>query len=898
MLIGREAELRRAAEACRDAVGGRGSVLVVAGEPGIGKTALLATAAESSDEWRSVAVTGVEAESAIAFATLQALLWPLREALDEVEAGQAALLHGILELGPSVEATTFAVAAAALTLLSTAAEAAPLVLIIDDVQWADLPSQEALAFVGRRLEHERIALLAGWRDDEPSPFAEERLFAHVRLEGLGPEDAHALLGAAAPGELDAAVADRLVDACAGNPLGLIELPLALTEAQRHGVELLPASLEAGPLVQRAFAARAGGLGTEARHALLLIAAAGDAELSVLAQAGVSVSTLDEIEGARLVSRGETVRFRHPLMRAAVYGAASAAERRGAHRSLAEIVEGARRAWHLAEAADGPDEEAANALQAAAERARAAGGAAAEAQAIERAAVLRANDDERARDLLAGAHAWRRAGRIEHAEALLSRALDLAGEEATRGRVQLERGYNLIRATRYREAYELLLAEARQAEARDPELAARLYAATTLAANVYPEAQSPLGYGERAVGLAGARGDDVELEALFALITARMARPVPPDEEDDRLVARAAELLERPGLRTGEQPHWIAYALAELEHDDEARALSDVALVEARAGGDAWSLSYGLYARAVVELVGGRVDSARTWVADALPLAEQVGEVWRIEQANAVREEIEAACGNSLEDEGGLQRGRSLLALGRFEDAAPLLETAVRELAGGSPRAWYRLVPMDLAEACVGMGKASEAERVLHDAGPAVDGCRLVRPRARLARVRALLAPEAKIDAAFAESAGLLEDRPHPLEHGRIELCWGERLRRVGRSSDARPHLERALTQFEALNAPGWAARTRAELEAVGGEPRPAQPRRTDALTPQELRVARHAASGLRDREIAAKLYLSPRTVESYLHHAYQKLDVSNRTQLAGVLAAEGIWAETPVAELP
>ena len=359
------------------------------------------------------------------------------------------------------------------------------------------------------------------------------------------------------------------------------------------------------------------------------------------------------------------------------------------------------------------------------------------------------------------------------------------------------------------------------------------------------------------------------------------------------------------MREGEQPHWTAYALAELERDEQARRLSEIALADARATGDVWSLSYGFLTRAVLELVTGRVDVARSWAAEAVPLAEQIGERWRLDQARVVRIEIEAARGDvdeceaaSFEDPSAhmsLHLGRALLAAGRPKDAVPRLESAWLVFAEGRPRSWYRLVPLELAEAYVGADRRSDAERVVHEAGPAIERCRLLRPQAKLARVRGLLATEARIDGAFERALGLLDERSHHLERARVELNWGERLRRAGRSLDAASHLEHALTRFEALGATGWAEHARLELEAASGTARPARPQRTAVLSAQELRMARHAAAGMRDREIAAQLYLSPRTVESYLQSAYRKLGVSNRTQLAGVLAADGI---RPVEEVP
>jgi DNA-binding CsgD family transcriptional regulator len=891
VLLDREQELSIALAACRRATEGRGSVLVVHGAAGIGKTALLdATAAQV--DGLVVRTTAVEAEQSLAFATLQALLWPLRDRFDELEVGQAELLRGVVRAGPALDSSLFAVGAATLALLSVVA-AEELVVVVDDAQWADRASQEALCFVGRRIANEHIAVLVGVREGEPCLLADERSFTRLELGPLEPDAARELLAASAPTEVAAAVAEELVAACEGNPLGLVELPRLLSDLQRRGLEPLPSPLEAGPLVRAAFARRAQGLSDDARGALLLFAAAGEGNPAL-----ISTAVLDELETTGLVTRTGSVAFRHPLMRAAVYGEATPQERRAAHETLAVQLEGPRRAWHLAAAAAGPDEAIAGELERAAAEAGAQGGAAAQGEALQRAAALTPADGERARRMLQAARAWRRAGLIERAERLLAEALPLAQNERVRGEIKLEQGLDLLRRGAPHEAYDLLLAAASRAEQSEPEIASRLYASLTFVANIHPEAPPALPPAERALELSGRRGDAIELESIFAVVTARFRRPVPPDAEDEALVGRAAELLERSELRTGEQPHWFAYTLAELERDTEARELSDLALGENRAAGDVWSLCYGRFARAVLETVSGRVDAASAWVAEAVPLAEQIGEVWRLEQAAAVRQEVGGLRG--IPDECGedLHLGRALLGTGRPEEAIPVLERAAEAAGRGMPRSWLRLVPLELAEAYALAGRARDAEVALRAIAPAIEGCALMRPKARLTRVRGLLAAEARIDATFAQAGAFLDERPHLHEGARLELNWGERLRRAGRSTDAVSHLEHALTRFDALGCPGWAGRARRELEATGASARPAQPRRTDDLTAQELRIARHAAAGMRDREIAAALYLSPRTVESHLQHAYRKLGAANRTQLAAILAAEGVRPAGSVTAIP
>jgi DNA-binding CsgD family transcriptional regulator len=924
MLLGRDPELATLVDACRAASAGRGSTVVVGGEPGIGKTALLEGVARAAPAARVLWAVGVEAETSVAFATLHALLWPLRDALDELEAGQATLLRAILDLGPQPGTSTFAVGAAALSLLSTTSRDEPIVAVVDDAHWADAASQEALCFVGRRLERERVTLLAAVRLEEPSLFVEERVFARLELGGLDRDAARELLDLSVESPLAPDLAERLLEACAGSPLGLIELPRALTERQRRGEDPLPAAFEAGPLVQRAFATRAARLSDDAQRALLLLAAAGEADAPLLARLGVGPEAIDEAEASGLVVRGGRIDFRHPLMRAAVYGAAPRGRRREAHRELASALDGARRAWHLADAADGPDEAVAAALERAARDAAVAGGVAAQAQAFERAADLTPESDRRTVRLLEAARAWRLAGQMERVNEQLGRALALAATPRARAEVQFERGRALVRGRENEQAIDLLVEEADQVETLDRKLAARLLVEAAQAAEINPGAARTLELAERACSLAGADGDRAELAAVSMLLAARAKVNAPPDERDVDLVGRARELLERPELRAGaEEAHWISYCLSLHERDDEARRLSDRAMGEERASGDVWTLCYGLYARAAIEQATGRVDVAHSYALDALALAGEIGEAWRLSEAHGVLAEVEAARGDAAAcervlntrrehvDESSFRRdwawtwslplGVALVGAGRHEEAIPELEATLafsRSDAVG-PRAWYHLVPLELAEAYARAGRRRDAEALLLDDGPAIEWCRLSRPRAKLARVRGLLASEATIDTAFAAALTLLERTPHHLERARLSLNWGERLRETGRGADAVPRLEHALAAFNALGAGGWAERARRELEAAVGSPRPDRPRRIDALTPQELRVARHAAGGMRDREIAADLYLSPRTVESYLQSAYRKLGVSNRTQLAAVLASDGVQpAGEPARQMP
>ena len=484
--------------------------------------------------------------------------------------------------------------------------------------------------------------------------------------------------------------------------------------------------------------------------------------------------------------------------------------------------------------------------------------------------------------------------------LLDEALPLTDDVQTRASIQLVRANQLYHRYEMDAACELASSAAEQVAESDPGLASRLLVVATHARVISMHRDEALALGERARALAG---ESEEVDALSCLMATRMQARTPPGAEDFELVRRAGELLERPELRvTADEAPWIVYCLALHERDEQARSLSDLLLADARATGNVFHLTYRLCARAALEIATGRLDSARAFASENVALSEDIGNPFRLSEAYWILAEVESACGAlgaaeqafdamiSPGNEWNRTRtlGPAYLALGRADEAIPVLERLAELTDEGASRAWFHQVPLELAEAYVLAGRRRDAEALLRRETPGIESCPLARPRAKLARVRAMLAAEARIDVCFSTALALLQDVPHLLEEGRTELCWGESLRRAGRSADAAPHLERALARFDALGATGWGERTRAELEAATGAARPAQRRRTDALTAQELRIARHAAAGLRDREIAATLYLSPRTVESHLQHAYRKLAVTNRTQLAAVLAADGV----------
>ena len=477
MLIGRERECARLAELLDDVRNGHGRALVLRGDPGIGKTALLEYATERADGFRVLRAVGIESESKLAFSGLHQLLLPVLGELDQVPEAPAEALSRALALAAPGEVNPFLAYAAVLRLLAAVAEREPVIAVVDDAHWLDPASAEAISFASRRLEAESVAVLFAVREGEATRL-DTRGIPDLRVEGLDPEAAHELLTAADGRSIAAGVAGRLVVATAGNPLALVEIPRTLTDAQRSGKESLDDPLTVGSSVERAFLSRAQSLAPEARDALLIAAASDTGELAVIARAcGGSAASLDEAELAGLVGvRGGELSFRHPLVRSAVYSAATAGARRKAHLALAEAFgaeDADRRAWHLGAAAVGRDDEIAAALEDAADRARDRGGAGAEARLLERSASLTRDPGLRASRLARAGWAAFSAGWSDESLALVEQGLELAQDPLTRADLYDALGYLSWAQGSSDEHYKTFIAEAESVQEVDPLRAIRL-----------------------------------------------------------------------------------------------------------------------------------------------------------------------------------------------------------------------------------------------------------------------------------------------------------------------------------------------------------------------------------------------------------------------------------------
>ncbi len=913
-LVGRDAERARIAELIAGARAGAGGVLALRGEPGIGKTALLHEArALAEDELGVLAATGVEGESEIPFAALLTLLGPALPMLDRLPERQRAALEGALALGPPAGGDLLTLGAAVLGLLDAAAEERPLLVLVDDAQWLDRASAEVVLFAARRLEGERVALLLAIRDGEGDELNLAGI-PELRLAGLGRADAARLLGriaSAPPG----GVVDALVEATGGNPLALIELPAALSPEQLGGSEPVGEPVAVGARLRDAFLRRVQALSAPARHALLLAAASSSDDVEPVVRAaralGIDIGALEEAERAGLIElSGEERGFRHPLVRAAVYHGADPAERRRAHAALADAeVLPARRAWHLAAAATAPDDAAAEQLEAAAQEALARAGQGAAAAALERAARLTSAGPERAARLVRAAEQRLLAGSAGRAVELANEALEQNPSTLTRAlagqvlsRLELLRGSLDSAHRRGVEAAELVMAD-------HPEVAAGMLMEAGLPGFMAGRIETALTTMKRAYDLAEERAPAIG--AAPAVLYGAALTISGHFEEGAPLLGRWLEthvpermLMSPPELIGATQ------SLTWIEQYEAVRSICDRLIDLARSVGAAGPLQLALAQRADVNYRLGDWSQARADASESVRLAEATGQLVqacfplvvlaRLEVAIGRREDAQRRWAevSAVSDRSGMGSMRAYIAAARCLDALATGDVEAAVAAGREARELVTGFGMrdpsvlhwqgDLIEALVRAGHDDEARAEIDALTSQAQLTGRAWVAAAAARGRGLLAPADEFDACFAEALAHHARGADPFERGRTELAYGERLRRARRPVDAREVLRAALATFERLGAEPWARRARAELRASGGAT-PAAPGSalSNELTAQELEVALLATRGMTNREAAAALYLSPKTIEAHLSRVYRKLGVRSRTELAARLGGSG-----------
>jgi DNA-binding CsgD family transcriptional regulator len=886
MLLGREEELGRIRRLLDDARDGRSGVLALVGEAGIGKSSLLDEAAALAGDMRLLRARGVPSETQIPFASLFELLRPALAGLDRIPEPQAAALESALALRPARAADRFAVGAATLSLLAVHAEAQPLALLVDDANWIDGSTADALLFAVRRLVADPIAVLLTVREGEASLLDGADLPV-LEVRGLDLGATQRLLRDARP-----ELAERLHRETGGNPLALLELAREPPE---------PAPLDAPvPVltsVSEAFLHRAEALPEATRDALVLAAATDRAELALFARAGGDVQALEPAEAAGLLALvSGRLEFRHPLVRSALYAAASPETRRRAHLALAGALPDAdadRRAWHLALASAGPDDRASSALEQAGRRARMRSAYDVASQAYERGARLAAADVRRGRLLAEAADAAWLGGGAERTLALLDEAaplVDTVELSRLRGLVALRRGplvsgIDVLLATAERADASLvpvLLAEAVYGAflaadtERIRECAARAereaVSASTPAESFF--AGMTVGIAAVLAGDAGAgavaiRSAVAEFEAAAELqddprlLFWAVAGPVWLREPELEGLADWAVGRARSAAAVGVLPYLLTHVAIQQGATDrwvEARAAFDEAVSLARETGQRVVLSAALARLAWLEGRLGRDSAARQHAEEALALARELGadmcEIW----ARTALGELELTLGRPEEALVQLAELAALLAEHGLGDA---------DLAPGP----------ELAEVHLRLGNEAEALAAASACEEAAAAKGQPWARARAARARGLVATEDTFADRFDEALALHAETPDVFETARTELAYGARLRRAGQRASAREHLRAALDAFEELGAAPWADHARSELAATGETARRRDPSTRDQLTPQELQVSLLLAEGRTTKEAAAALFLSPKTIEYHLRNAYRKLGIHSREEL-------------------
>lgn len=910
VLIGRERECVAIDALLQGARDGTCSTLVLRGEAGVGKTRLCGEAEERAGGMLVLGAQGVESESHLPFAGLLQLLRPALGDIACLPPVQRRALEGALSLGPPGDANPFAVYAATMTLLAAASESLPLLAVVDDLQWLDRSSVDAVLFAARRLEHDCVAFVVALRpDDGEQP--DLRGIPIVDVGGLNVCEGAALLESIAPHTVSASVARRLTQETAGNPLALCQLSAELTADQLAGYAHIDDPLPVTIGIRDAFSRRVRNLDESTRTALLVVAAGGDRLMTAeaaLHTLGGEAAALDSHETEGLVEvRDGRVCFHHPLVRAAVYSSATHAERRHAHAALAEVlaVEPDRRAWHLAAAATGLDENVAAELDRAADRAEARSGLHEAAHAFERAARLSPNAERRAGRLLRAALRYRLAGRPRRAAALCAEAQSITTDATLRAEIVRLRGHIDIWSSSPEVGYATLLAEVGRLVDAPPEARAAILSEAALPLIMTGDMGRAVTVARQACALMSGRDDTVALAAKVSLAASLVLHG-----ETAEGALLVDDCVEQTGQAAADHGSWtllktpfVAYSLILLEDYGRAERLLSDAIRSARERGAAGLLPVALGHLAQVSFHTGAWPLAEAHALEGLRLAEETDQPTQrpytlstlarlaaargsVEECHHYAEEATAGWGqNSAAIQFFVSTALGLLHLGRGEHGAAvdaLLATIGVIERGEVGEPWLVAWLPDLVEAEIRVGDTGAATRTLAILEKQAEQTGRTSALAAAARCRGLLAGD-EFEDSFREALRLHDLVPTPFERGRTLLCYGERLRRAKRKRVAIDVLRQALGIFDKLGALCWSDSAGRELRA-GGDRVPGRRRSAiGELTPQELQIASVVAAGATNREAAASLFLSPKTVENHLSRIYAKLNLRTRTDLANHL---------------
>lgn len=901
MLVGRGLEQGRLAELVEQARHGSAGCLVVRGEPGVGKTALLEELVGDAGEALVLRTQGLEVEAPLAFAALHRLLRPVMRLRERLPAPQARALRVAFgeEDRPSVE--PFLVAVATLSMLTAAAEERLVLCVVDDAHWLDPATADALVFCGHRIGADRVLMVFSARDGAGRPFRPEGLTEMV-LAGLGPAAARALLderlGATPPEE----VTERLIAETGGNPLALLELPTELSAAQLQGSSPLPAQLHLTARVERVFLDRSRRLPAPVQSILLLAAADDTGELAVVRRAaaglGADEHALEAAVGSGLlVTDTLAVKVRHPLVRSAIYQAATGAERRCVHRALADALAGRgdpdRETWHRAAAAEGPDQEVVDALERVGSRAERRGGYAAALAAYERAAALSTEAPRRAELTFAAArNAWA-CGRAPRSRELLA----LAGGSATeplllsdiarlRGRIEV----NIGSAT---DAHRIFVAAAHAVLEIDPLRALEMSAAAALMRTYGADSGATLGSADV---LMKTSGDDTPRTVCLQQMLVAMTRAA-ESEWSDAVGALDVALPTGDLVDDVDVLGNLGNAALQLGDDDAQQHFYSLALSRAREHGAVMVVVYILQRLCFGHLVAGDWAAVRSCAEEALALGMSMGPraltapplAWlTLLAALQDRDDYESRLSELDEVMAAHPLGiltdpvHDLTRWAKGTRAAGAADTfgALHHLARLRLPALARMAAGERIDAAVRADQPELARRWVDELADFAEATGRPWALATVAYGRAMTADPAEADALFQDALSHHAHAGRPFDEARTHLAYGEWLRRAQRRVDARLHLRHALGTFQDLHADALARRATQELRASGETARKRDPSTLVKLTPMELKVAQLASSGLSNKDVAAQCWVSPRTVAFHLRNVFAKAGITSRGELA------------------
>ncbi|MBA2949659.1 AAA family ATPase [Streptomyces sp. PSKA28] len=904
--MGRQAECGQLDRLLAAVRAGESRSLVVRGEAGVGKSALLEHLTKTASDCRVVGAAGVQSEMELAFAAVHQLCVPLLDRLDDLPEPQRDALGTAFGMRAGPAPDPFLVSLAVLSLLAAAAEDRPLVCVIDDAQWLDRASVQVLAFVARRLFAESVACVFAVRESGEADAADGLSGLPVmEVAGLRDDDAHALLSTVVLGQMDDQVRDQIITEARGNPLALLELPRDLPSLKLAGGFVAPAARTLSGRIEKSFQRRLERLPADTRQLLLLAAAEplGDPVLlwraADLLEDGVGIAAADAAED--MIDVGDRVRFRHPLVRSAVYRAASPEQRRSVHHALAEATDieadPDRHAWHRAHGTAQPDEWTAAELEHSAARAQARGGLAAAAAFLERAAALTPDPGRRAERALAAAQATHQAGAPDNALKLLSIAAAGPVDDRRRGRIELLRAQIAFSMDRGRDSFALLLKAARRLQPYDPPLARETYLeAINAALFAGPLADNgQLKVAKAALSAPGTTGAprpaDLLLDGLTTLISDGYGAGV-PSLQPALSAFTDPDLSPEQGLRW----LWLAGTTAATVWDYETwdvLATRHIQLV--RESGDAAMLPFALTALVAVNMIAGELGRAASLLEEVKTVCEAIGIAYPVHgflltaAGQGRQTDHDEMMGTVVAEATRRGEGSALIvsgwttallcnSRGRYEDAlvAARQTTDHPQRETSAALGWALVEEVEAAARSGALDRAADAFRRLSErTGPSGTSWAL----GVQARSRALISSGADAEDHYREAIDRLGPTRIRGELARAHLVYGEWLRRERRRSQAREQLRTAHEMFTAMGMEAFADRAARELRATGETARKRSVETTGQLTPQESQIARLAREGLTNKEIAGRLYLSTRTVEYHLHKVFAKLGITSRNQL-------------------